>query len=80
MVADLLERNWTLIDMSLIGLPEDGVERLIAAYTGRTDSNDEHSQPFHSLESLHAGSFVENERSICKVGSDTSKMRPIIRA
>ena len=78
MVADLFEWDWTLVDVSLVGLPKQRVERLISADTGSSDSDVKYDQPLETLQSIHRRCSIQNKWCIRKVGCNASEMRSTI--
>ena len=64
-----------MVDVSLVGLPKQRVERLISTDTGSSDSDVEYDQPLETLQSIHRRCSIQNKWCIRKVGCNASEMR-----
>lgn len=78
MVADLLKRDGALVDMPLVSLPQQRIEWLVTANTGRSNGNNENDDPFKPLKCIHVDCPVDDKWGIRKVLSDASEMGSMI--
>ena len=75
MMIDLFKKNGTAVNMALVSLPQNGIERLIHADSHNLLRNAESNRAFHLVYATFILTILKQKRSIAEEPSNGFKVR-----